>query len=97
VSNPPYISRNEFAELAPEIRNFEPTIATTDDADGLSFYNRIADVGTRFLAERGKIIVEIAYNQSADVTAIFSGRGFGQITVRRDYAGIPRCLMISRG
>jgi release factor glutamine methyltransferase len=96
VSNPPYISQYEFAELAPEIRHFEPAIATTDNADGLSFYNRIADVGTRFLAEGGKIIVEIAYNQLNDVTAIFSGRGFGRIDVRRDYAAIPRCLMISR-
>ena len=96
VSNPPYISQSEFDELAPEIRHFEPAIATTDNADGLSFYSRIADLAKRFLAEGGKVIVEIAYNQEKDVSGIFSGEGFGKIDVRKDYAAIPRCLMISR-
>jgi release factor glutamine methyltransferase len=46
VSNPPYIAKTEFEELQPEIREFEPSFAVTDDGDGLSFYRRIAQIGS---------------------------------------------------
>ena len=35
----------EFDGLQPEIREFEPSFAVTDDGDGLSFYRKIAEIG----------------------------------------------------
>jgi len=37
VSNPPYISYNDFLQLPDEIRLYEPKQALTDGADGLTF------------------------------------------------------------
>ena len=92
VSNPPYISKLNYAELQPEIREFEPVSATTDSADGLSFFRRIADLASSFLVPGGGIFVEYAYDQSAAVQKIFHDAGWSSIELIRDYDGNPRCL-----
>ncbi len=61
VSNPPYISKAEFTNLQPEIKEFEPPLAVTDDGDGLSFYRRISKIGRALLEPRGAVFVEFAY------------------------------------
>ena len=42
ISNPPYISYQEYQLLPPHIKEHEPQIALTDALDGLSFYHRFA-------------------------------------------------------
>ncbi len=92
VSNPPYISVEEFGLLPREVNIFEPPAATTDYGDGLSFYRRIALLGKSLLAERGAIVVEIAYNQGMSVPAIFTDAGFGAVRTTLDYARHPRVV-----
>ena len=92
VSNPPYISKLDFAELQPEIREFEPVSATTDSGDGLSFFRRIAEIAPTLLIPDGGVFVEYAYNQSAAVQKIFHDAGWSAIELIRDYDGNPRCL-----
>jgi release factor glutamine methyltransferase len=53
VSNPPYISADVYTTLQPEITEFEPRCAETDESDGLSFYRRIADIAKSMLEEDG--------------------------------------------
>ncbi len=93
VANPPYISVEEFGLLPREINVFEPPAATTDYGDGLSFYRRIAMLGRSMLAERGAIVVEIAYNQGMSVRAIFTEAGYGAVRTVADYAGHPRVVV----
>ncbi|MBM4165378.1 MAG: peptide chain release factor N(5)-glutamine methyltransferase [Ignavibacteria bacterium] len=93
VSNPPYISKNEFETLQPEIQLFEPRIATTDETDGLSFYKRIAELEGVCLSKHGLIAVEIAYNQCAQVKNIFTHTGYKNISTRTDYNGIERVVI----
>jgi len=92
VSNPPYISAKEFADLPPEIRDHEPSSATTDGGDGLSFYRHVARTGRGWLDPRGAVIVEFAYNQPELVSQIFAAAGWQGIQVTKDYDGNPRCL-----
>ncbi len=40
VSNPPYISEEEMADLSDIVRFHEPLHALTDGGDGLKFYKR---------------------------------------------------------
>jgi release factor glutamine methyltransferase len=61
VTNPPYVSRKEFAALSPEVRNFEPRTALDGGLDGLDFFRRTLPgagdslrSGGWFLAEMGK-------------------------------------------
>ena len=96
VSNPPYISKMEFQKLQPEIQEFEPSFATTDDGDGLSFYRRIADIGRSLLETNGAAIVEFAYNQSASAKNIFLEAGWGGVQLFSDYSENPRCLVATK-
>jgi release factor glutamine methyltransferase len=92
VSNPPYISADEFGRLAPEIREFEPRRATTDEADGLRFLRRIAQVATTKVRPGGWLLMEIAYNQSTAAAEIVREAGLKDVQVAADYAGHPRIL-----
>ena len=92
VSNPPYISRAEFKLLPREIREYEPPISTTDDADGLTFYRRIAGQGAKLLDSNGWLFVEVAYDQAPAVRDIFSSSGFRNIGTIKDYSGIERIV-----
>ncbi len=96
VSNPPYVSKEEFEGLQAEIRDFEPSFAVTDEEDGLSFYRKIAEVGRSFLEAEGAIIVEHAYNQLASVEKIFADAGWTNMRPFRDYGENPRCLVATK-
>ncbi len=94
VSNPPYISQEEFLLLAPEVKDFEPSIATTDNADGLTFYKAIAKYGKELLSENGWVFVEMAYNQANTVRQIFIDSNYNNISTVKDYSGIERVLKV---
>jgi release factor glutamine methyltransferase len=94
VSNPPYISRALYETLQPEIVNFEPRCAETDEGDGLSFYTRLAALGKMLLVADGFMALEHAYDQQEAVTAIFSQAGWRSITPIKDYSGNPRCIIV---
>jgi release factor glutamine methyltransferase len=90
VSNPPYISKKEYEENSqPEIM-FEPRNALTDESDGLEFYRKFASEFKKLLKQDGVFFVEMAYNQSRDVSLIFSE--FYDIRVYKDFSGIDRYI-----
>ena len=72
VSNPPYIRSGELSMLAPEIREWEPTIALDGGPDGLDTYRRIIAEGHKYLATGGSIVLEIGADMAADVADLFS-------------------------
>ncbi len=75
ASNPPYIAAEEVASLAPELA-FEPAMALTDGADGLSAYHAIARGAARHLEPGGTVLVEIGATQGSAVRSIFEDAGF---------------------
>ncbi len=92
VSNPPYISKDEFNDLQPEVKDFEPNIASTDFANGLTFFKAIADKGKDLLHYGGLVFLEIGYNQSLEVTKIFQDANYKNIEVYRDYSNLERVI-----
>ena len=58
VSNPPYVSDAEMAELPQEYR-YEPDLALRAGTDGLDVVRRILAGARRHLAERGALFVEV--------------------------------------
>ena len=93
VSNPPYIPESEYRELQPEITEYEPKIAATDGADGLTFFRRIAAVCPARLTGEGRILVEIMADQGEDVRKIFKDAGLRVTRTVRDYGGIERVIV----
>lgn len=92
VSNPPYISIDEFPKLHTELRVFEPAIALTDYADGLSFYRSIAANAAGLLKKNGKIYFEVGKDQSYFVKNIMEENGFINIKIKKDFQEIDRVI-----
>ncbi len=91
VSNPPYISLEEWRTLDPEVQ-FDPRIALTDEADGLSAYRIITAQAGAYLEKGGHLIVEIGHQQGRAVEALFDAAGFTQIKCLPDMAGRDRVV-----
>jgi release factor glutamine methyltransferase len=92
VSNPPYISQQEFKSLPPEIREYEPPGATCDSSDGLTFYRRISEIGKQLLKGGGVLILEVGFGRSGQVQAILRERGYEEIQINKDYGGVERVV-----
>ena len=84
MCNPPYIPTAQIATLDRAVRDFEPRSALTDESDGLSFYRRIADESSQFLAKAGHVAVEIGDGTGAAVLQIMTSRGFAHVQTRKD-------------
>ncbi len=93
VSNPPYIRTGELSMLAPEIREWEPTIALDGGPDGLDTYRRMIEEGHSYLTTGGSIVLEIGANMASAVADLFSRSGcYGPASVYQDYAGKDRVI-----
>jgi release factor glutamine methyltransferase len=93
VSNPPYVSAEEWEQLAPEVRMYEPRLAVTDSGDGYAFYRRIAELGPALLRKNGSILVEVGYGQAENVLKIFKAAGVRELSVVNDLQGLPRVVV----
>ncbi|MFA6597409.1 MAG: peptide chain release factor N(5)-glutamine methyltransferase [Ignavibacteriaceae bacterium] len=92
VSNPPYVSHDEYHALQKEILAFEPDFAVTDFADGLTFYRKIIESSKNYLNENGKLFFEIGEGQSGQIKLIFEQQNYSSIKIRKDYANIDRVI-----
>ncbi len=92
VSNPPYISDDEMAALAPDVRNWEPHLALTPGGDGLAAYRQITARAPSYLTQGGHLMVEIGAGQGAAVKGLFQDAGFTGIQVLKDLAGHDRVI-----
>lgn len=93
VSNPPYITADEMAELSPEVRTFEPRLALTPGGDGLGAYRRIADAALAHLAADGWLMVEIGPAQGEAVRALFERAGFVGVEILPDLDSRDRVVI----
>ncbi|MDR1941124.1 MAG: peptide chain release factor N(5)-glutamine methyltransferase [Endomicrobium sp.] len=91
VSNPPYVSEEEYEILEPELK-FEPAEALKAPQDGLFFYKLTAQRARFHLNVPGFIFLELNANKSALIKNIFQENGFQNIEIIKDYAGLDRIL-----
>lgn len=94
VSNPPYVSRSELAELQPEIIKFEPEIAYLGGDDGLSFHRKLVNGAAPFLAGSGVLAFEIGFGQAEEVWKMVASDGrYDLVDTLIDYAQIERVIV----
>ena len=89
VSNPPYVTAKEMAELQQEVR-YEPEMALYGGEDGLDFYRTMTALWKNPLADGGWLLYEYGDGQQNDVEKILNDNDFDNITLSRDLAGIFR-------
>jgi release factor glutamine methyltransferase len=96
VSNPPYIADVEFYNLDRCVL-YEPSLALYAADAGLYFYKSIISQAKNHLTLKGKIFLEIGYNQGGDIKSMLIQYGFKNISVIKDYSGHDRVIMASIG
>lgn len=94
ISNPPYIPETDSESLAPEVARFDPEDALYGGIDGLENYRKIARLLKNILSQNGAAFFEVGIGQFKDVQQIFEQEGFLPGGVKRDLAGIERCVRI---
>jgi release factor glutamine methyltransferase len=95
VSNPPYIPEKEMSETMPEVHQYEPKIALTDERDGLTFYRRFAEVGKSLIKPGGWMVLEVGLGEHpSKAVDIFQSAGYTQLELIPDYNSDERVLKI---
>lgn len=93
VSNPPYVSEAEMADLPAEVRDWEPRGALCSGPTGLEDIERVVVDAPRWLSRPGSLLVELAPHQAAAARRLARAAGFAAATVWPDLAGRDRILL----
>jgi len=95
ISNPPYIPKEEMESLMPDVKNFEPHSALTDSADGLTFYDEIAEISQNIINANGWIFLEVGLGEHPNrAKQIFMTNKFKNVELIKDYNGDDRVLKV---
>ncbi|MHB1157450.1 MAG: peptide chain release factor N(5)-glutamine methyltransferase [Phycisphaerales bacterium] len=93
-SNPPYISDDEWAEVAPNVKLYEPTGALRGGADGLDCLRPLIAAAHDHLASPGQLVLEIAASQkSAVLDCVAHNASLTHARVLADAEGFDRILV----
>ena len=95
VSNPPYLTAAEMAQLQPEVAK-EPAMALAAGEDGLAFYRTIAEDYQQALRPGGALALEIGWQQREAVSALLAENGWADIRCIQDFGGNDRCVIAHR-
>ncbi len=97
VSNPPYVSKEEYGRLPSGVRDFEPELALLAGTDGTSFHREIINAGGMHLKPGGWIFMEIGTGQKDIVEYMLNASSlYDNIVFRADYGGIERVSVARR-
>jgi release factor glutamine methyltransferase len=97
VSNPPYVTQADKAQMADNVLRYEPHEALFPAGDDpLIFYERIGKFARRRLTNDGKLYFEINESLLEETQERLRDVGFTQITPRKDIRGKWRMLRAER-
>lgn len=94
ISNPPYISEEDYLTLDREVKDFEPRMALVGGKDGLDIYRRFARELPGFLYPHAKVCLEIGHRQGNAVTELFRSPPWKNQRVENDWAGHHRFFFL---
>jgi release factor glutamine methyltransferase len=93
VSNPPYISEEEMADLSEIVRFHEPLHALTDGGNGLKFYKRFMEAIPLVMKNTALVVFEIGWKQGAAVKElILHAFKDAEVEVLKDINGKDRTI-----
>ena len=97
VSNPPYITNKEKAEMEANVLNWEPhTALFVPDHDPLLFYRKIAQLGMSMLVNGGALYFEINRAYGTETIAMLQALGYENIIIRKDRFNNERMIKATR-
>lgn len=94
VSNPPYVAEDD-AHLQQGDLRFEPRMALTSGADGLSAIRHIIRAAPEYLQRGGLLLFEHGQDQGEAVRDLFAVEGFVDVETRQDDESRERISLAS--
>ena len=93
VANPPYIPDDEWASVAPNVKDHEPRHALRGGVDGLDFVRPIVEGSAERLRAGGLLAIEVASARTEDALGLFGSDGrYRETRIVRDFTGRPRVI-----
>lgn len=96
-SNPPYIAEADVAKLPANVRDFEPRLALTAGADGLSVIRPLLAGAADRLAPGGMLLVEVAFDQAGRIVPLAAATpGLADVRTIKDSLGHERVVVATK-
>ncbi len=96
VSNPPYIENFKIKYLEKDVSQYEPLLALNGGLDGLSEIRKVIKKSSELIKKKGKLILEIGFNQRNEVSKILKKEGFYINRTYKDLANLDRCIISTK-
>ncbi|MBC2595111.1 peptide chain release factor N(5)-glutamine methyltransferase [Ruficoccus amylovorans] len=97
VSNPPYLTEQEWEQAEPEVRDWEPQSALTAGPDGLDDYRKIIATAPAHLDAGGWLALETGIAQHAALEELARAAGFAEVESLPDLSKRERFFLARMG
>ena len=96
ISNPPYLTEREYAELDASVKAWEPAAALVSGPDGLHATMRLLREAREVLRPGGWLAVEVDCTRAAAAAALAGSLGWMDVAIHADLFGRERYLLARR-
>jgi release factor glutamine methyltransferase len=93
LANLPYVSEDEWENLSPEIREYEPREALVPGETGLEAIASLAEELLGLAPRPSVVALEIGPGQADEVSRLVKAAGYEEIEIRSDLAGHDRVVI----
>jgi release factor glutamine methyltransferase len=93
LANLPYVSEDEWNDLAPEIRDYEPREALVPGPTGLEAVEALAEELLGLAPRPPMVALEIGAVQAEDASKLISAAGYAEVEIRPDLGGHDRVVI----
>lgn len=93
VSNPPYVTPEDYPGLQPEVREHEPKAALVGGKAGLELPSRLLAQMAHVAKPGAPVLMEHGMEQGAALREAAARVGLKDIRTEKDYAGLDRILV----
>jgi release factor glutamine methyltransferase len=96
ISNPPYLTEREYAELDASVKAWEPAAALVRGRDGLHATMRLLREAREVLRPGGWLAVEVDCSRAATAATLAGSLGWLDVAIHADRFGRERYLLARR-
>jgi release factor glutamine methyltransferase len=93
LANLPYVSEDEWSDLAPEIREYEPHEALVPGPTGLEAIEALAEELLGLAPRPSVVALEIGASQADAASKLIRAAGYEQVEIRPDLGGHDRVVI----
>ena len=93
LANLPYVTEDEWEDLSPEIREYEPREALVAGQTGLEAIEALAEELLSLAPRPAVVALEIGASQAEAVSDLIRAAGYAEVETRPDLAGHDRMIV----